>query len=181
VTAETLLVERAKGGDDDAFEKLVAPYVDRLYGAARLVLRDPDLAHDVVQLTLIAAWKHLPRLRENDRFEPWLQRLLVTSCYDERRRERRWVAKLRLVPPETTADGDPDFADREVISRALGKLSRDHRLVLVLHYFLDLTPSEIAERLGIPGGTARSRLHYALAELRSAVDAEERPIAGGVA
>ena len=171
---ERELVEAARAGDTGAFELLVRQQVDRLYGAARVMLREPDLAEDAVQGALVKAWRDLPNLRDADRFGPWLQRLLVRACYDEARRRRRWAATVRLLPAVDETSMATDVADREVIERGLGALSIDHRMILVLHFYLDLSPIEIADRLGIPGGTARSRLHYALVALRAAVEATDR-------
>src|SRR5215212_656618 len=98
VTGTRELVEAAKAGDNDAFEVLVRQQVDRLYGAARLMLRDVDLAEDAVQQTLVRAWRDLPKLRDAVSFGPLLQRLLVRACYDEARRRRRWSAEVTLLP-----------------------------------------------------------------------------------
>jgi len=171
---ERQLVEAARAGDTGAFELLVHQQVDRLYGAARVMLGEADVAEDAVQGALVKAWRDLPSLRDADRFGPWLQKLLVRACYDEARRRRRWAATVRLLPAADDTSLATGIADREVIERGLGALSVDHRLILVLHFYLDLSPAEIADRLGIPGGTARSRLHYALVALRAAVDATER-------
>jgi RNA polymerase sigma-70 factor (ECF subfamily) len=170
---ERQLVEAARRGDAGAFELLVRQQVDRLYGAARMMLGGSDIAEDAVQGALIRAWRDLPKLHDADRFGPWLQKLLVRSCYDEARRRRRWAATIRLLP----AQDDPslaNIADRDLIEGSLRAVSFDHRLILVLHFYLELSPTEIADRLGIPSGTARSRLHYALGALRAAVDASER-------
>ena len=175
---ERALVVAAKAGDQAAFELLVRHQIDRLYGAARVMLREDDLAEDAVQQALLRAWRDLPRLRDVDSFGPWLQKLLVRSCYDEARRRRRWTAAVRLLPAiEEASTGTAGLEDRELIERALAALSLDHRTILTLHFYLELSPGEIADRLGIPPGTARSRLHYALTALRAAVDASERRVA----
>jgi len=171
---ERTLVDAARAGDSGAFEVLVRQQIDRLYGAARLMLREPDLAEDAVQQTLIRAWRDLPTLRDIDSFGPWLQRLLVRACYDEARRRRRWSATVRLMPALEEATEGGGIADRDLIERGMVALSIDHRTILALHFYLDLEPAEIANRLRIPAGTARSRLHYALVALRAAVDASER-------
>jgi RNA polymerase sigma-70 factor, ECF subfamily len=173
-TSEGDLVRAAIAGDSDAFEVLVRQQVDRLYGAARMMLREADLAEDAVQSALVRAWKDLPRLREVDRFGPWLQRLVVRACYDEARRRRRWTSSITLLPTSHEESLGSSLADREVIEAGFQALSTDHRMVLALQFYLDLTPLEIADRLGIPPGTARSRLHYALLALRAAVEAAER-------
>lgn len=173
--AEEQLVDAARDGDTGAFELLVRAQVDRLYGAARTMLRDPELAEDAVQQALVRAWRDLRSLRQSDRFGPWLQKLLVRACYDEARRRRRWSAGVRALPVPEEASLASVVADRELIERGMAALSVDHRVVLTLHFYLELSPTEIADRLGIPPGTARSRLHYALIALRAAVDATARP------
>ena len=172
---ERQLVEAARAGEPVAFELLVRQQVDRLYGAAWVMLREPDLAEEAVQQTLVRAWRDLPRLRDADRFGAWLQKLLVRACYDEARRRRRWSATIRILPAVDDGGLESGLADREVIEAGMRSLSADHRIVLALHFFLDLEPSEIADRLGIPPGTARSRIHYALIALRAAVEASDRP------
>jgi RNA polymerase sigma-70 factor, ECF subfamily len=183
---ESSLVVAAQAGDSGAFEILVRRHLDRLYGAARLMLRDVDLAEDAVQRALVRAWRDLPSLREPHRFEGWLQKVLVRACYDEARQKRRWLGNVRILEPVTDrTDGDEQaIAERDEIGRALGVLSPEHRMVLVLHFYLDLEPIEIATRMNVPAGTARSRLHYALAALRATMDAQDRGVrrdAGSVA
>jgi RNA polymerase sigma-70 factor (ECF subfamily) len=183
---ERSLVVAAQGGDTGSFEALVRRNVDRLYGTARLLLADADLAEDAVQGALVRAWRDLGTLRDPDRFGPWLQKLLVRACYDEARRRRRWRAEIRVLKPieEASTREQSTLDDRELIERAFRALSREHRTILVLHFYLDLSPGEIGSRLGIPTGTARSRLHYALAALRAAIAANEREdakVSGSVA
>jgi RNA polymerase sigma-70 factor (ECF subfamily) len=173
---ERSLVTAAQHGDTASFEALVRRHVDRLYGAARLMLRDTDLAEDAVQQALIRAWRDLRSLRDPDKVDAWLQTLLIRACYDEARRRRRRlteVANLELIP-EPTPGVEASLAERDVIERGFAALSPDHRAILILHFYLDLSAVEIGARLGVPAGTARSRLHYALAALRAAVDAAER-------
>jgi RNA polymerase sigma-70 factor (ECF subfamily) len=173
--AEEQLVDAARSGDTGAFELLVRAQIDRLYGAARTMLRDPEVAEDAVQQALMRAWRDLGSLRQSDRFGPWLQKLLVRACYDEARRRRRWSAGVRALPAVDETSLATVIADRELIERGMAAISVDHRIVLTLHFYLELSPTEIADRLGIPAGTARSRLHYALIALRAAVDATGRP------
>src|ERR1700752_471580 len=89
------LVDRAGKGDHDAFAVLVRGSIARLDAAARLILRDPELARDAVQECLVRAWKSLPGLRDPDRFDAWLHRLLVHSCFDLLRNRRRRVPRYR--------------------------------------------------------------------------------------
>ena len=140
------------------------------------MLRDVDLAEDAVQRALVRAWRDLPSLREPDRFEAWLHRLLIRACYDEARSKRRWLGEVRLLRPVTDrVDSDEHgIVERDEMGRALVELTPEHRAILVLHFYLDLNPAEIAARLDVPAGTARSRLHYALAALRASLDRLER-------
>jgi RNA polymerase sigma-70 factor, ECF subfamily len=178
------LVERAKQGDHDAFAMLVGAAVARLDGAARLILRDPELARDAVQDGFIRAWRNLPALRDPDRFDAWLRQLVVHSCIDITRRRRRRVVEVELTPINgpATADSTNAIADREVLDQALKGLDPEWRAVVVLHYFLGLPLPEVAASLRIPLGTAKSRLHRSLAAMRVAIGTEETvhaPIAGG--
>ena len=180
---ERELVERAMHGDEEAFDALVGRIGDSMHSVARRILRDTNLAQDATQQALLDAWRYLPTLRDPDRFEAWSHRLLVNACYAESRRERRQRGNLRLL---TRTDVEPDSASRlatqEQLDRGFRRLSVEHRTVVVLVHYLGLTPTEAAERMGTPPGTARSRLHYALLQLRSALEADARPaVARGTA
>jgi RNA polymerase sigma-70 factor (ECF subfamily) len=178
------LVVRAQGGDHDAFTALVDLAVARLDSAARLILRDPDLARDAVQETLLHAWRDLPGLRDPDRFDAWLHRLTTNACLTIARRRRR-VIEVDIEPVELPADEDlaGHVAQRELLDRAMRGLSPAHRAVIVLHYFLGLPIPEVAIAMGTPLGTAQSRLHYALVAMRTSVAADgdpaPTPIVGG--
>ena len=165
------LVERAARGDHDAFTALVDLTIARLDTAARLVLRDRELARDAVQETLIRAWRDLPGLRDPDRFDAWLHRLVINACLDLARRKRHRVIEVALTPIDMPDTADParDLADRELLDGALRRLDARHRAVVVMHYYLGMPLPEVAAALGIPAGTAKSRLHYALAAMRSVV------------
>jgi RNA polymerase sigma-70 factor (ECF subfamily) len=168
------LVERAGRGDHDAFAVLAREAVTRLDGAARLVLRDPELARDAVQEALIRAWRDLPRLRDPDRFDAWLYRLTINSCLDQARRRRRRPIEVELTPIDVPAASDMSgaLADREIVDAAMRRLDEAGRAIVVLHYFLGLPLTEVAATLGIPIGTVKSRLHRALGEMRIAVGSE---------
>ncbi len=168
------LVERAGRGDHDAFTELARGAVTRLDQAARLVLRDPELARDAVQEALIRAWRDLPRLRDPDRFDAWLYRLTINSCLDQARRRRRRPIEVELTPIDMPAASDMSgaLADRELVDAAMRRLDDAGRAIVVLHYFLGLPLTEVAATLGIPIGTVKSRLHRALGEMRIAVGAE---------
>ena len=177
------MVERAQHGDQDAFGLLAVPLGDRLFAVATRILRDDDLAADATQQALVSIWRDLPQLRDLARFDAWSYRLLVRACYAERRKERRWSPSLHVLQPTVVSevpDGTSVVIDRDQMERAARRLSIDHRAVVILRYYLDLSRDEIAEVLGIPVGTVRSRLRYALRGLRAAVDADERPARTGV-
>jgi len=165
------LVSRAQRGDKDAFALLAGAAVARLDSAARLILRDGELARDAVQDAMVRAWKDLPGLRDPDRFDAWLHRLTVNACLDQMRRRRRRpieVEILELIEP-TIPDLADAIAERALVDGVLRRLDERGRSIIVLHYFLDLPISEVAACLGIPTGTAKSRLNHALAQLRSGV------------
>lgn len=164
------LVERARGGDHDAFAALVRDAAGRLDGAARLMLRDPELARDAVQDALIRAWRDLSGLRDLDRFDAWLYRLTMNACLDIARRRRRRAIEVELPALEIAAEMDiaRTIADRALLDHALGRLDPAWRAVIVLHFYVGLPLTEVAEVLGIPIGTAKSRLHRALLAMRTA-------------
>jgi RNA polymerase sigma-70 factor (ECF subfamily) len=170
------LVLRAQGGSREAFGVLLGGSIDHCYAVAYRVLRDSELARDAVQGALLEAWKDLGKLRDPERFEAWLTRLVINACYSEARRERRWTAKLGLLPAGRPADPDiaESFANRDELERAFRRLPVDERAVVVLHHYAGLSLEEIAATLEIPAGTARSRLHYALRQLRAAIEADAR-------
>jgi RNA polymerase sigma-70 factor (ECF subfamily) len=176
---QTALVDRARRGDHEAFSVLAGGAVDRLYAVARLILRDTDLAEDATQDALVRAWRDLPTLRDVERFDAWLYRLIVRSCADIGRRRRRWRAELTVVSIEPAEpDRASELADRDQLERGLRRLGEAHRTILVLHFYVGLSPSEAAVVLDIPVGTAESRLHYAIDALRAALAADERSAPG---
>jgi len=166
------LVLRAQRGDHDAFAELARAAVGRLGAAARLILRDPELARDAVQEALIQAWRDIPGLRDPDRFDAWLYRLTVRTCMAVVRRRRRRAVEIEINPVEIRADGDfaATIADRDQLDRALRQLDPERRALVVMHLYVGLPLPEVAAMLGIPLGTAKSRLNRSLATLRVAVD-----------
>lgn len=175
------LVCQARQGDHAAFAKLVDGSIRRLDAAARLILRDPDIAQDAVQDALIRAWRDLPGLRDPDHFDAWLHRLAVNACLDLLRRRRRRPIEVELSPIDSVnaTDHSKAFADREFLDDALRRLDPGHRAVVALHYLLGMPLPDVAASLGIPYGTAKSRLHYALAAMRRGVEGETQ-LAGAV-
>jgi RNA polymerase sigma-70 factor, ECF subfamily len=169
------LVEAAQRGDHEAFEVLATSAADRLYAVARLVLRSTDFAEDAVQETLVRAWQQLPKLRDPDRFDAWLYRLVVNACADQGRQLRRWSTQVHSVPVTRSIDDDTkSVADREQLERGFSRLKPEQRAVVVLHFYSGFSAAEIAGILGIPEGTARSRLHYATEAMRAALEADLR-------
>jgi RNA polymerase sigma-70 factor (ECF subfamily) len=174
---QTELVARAQQGDKEAYAELVAGIADRFLAVACRILRDLDLAEDATQQALLAIWRDVPQLRDPARFDAWSHRLLVRACYAEGRKQRRWTPNLRLLPAdEPMSDGLDAVVDRDQLERAFRRLSLEHRAVLVLHHYLDLPLDRVAEMIGIPVGTAYSRLHYAMRGMRAALDADARPV-----
>ena len=171
------LVEQARQGDRDAFAALASASVDRLFAVARRILQDHDRAQDAVQSALLGAWRDLPTLRDTSRFDQWLHRLLVRSCYAEARRQRAFAVNVRVLRHEPAqADSAGTLADRDELERGFRRLSVEQRAVVVMHFYLGLGLKEVSEVLAIPEGTARSRLHYALRTLRAAIEADGRRV-----
>jgi RNA polymerase sigma-70 factor, ECF subfamily len=171
------LVIRARGGDRDAYSALAARSIGPLTGVARMILRDEHAAQDAVQDTFIEAWRSLPGLREPDRFDAWMRRLLVRACFKGARRTRRVGAvEIRLTPgDEPTIEGvERDLDLRDQLERGLARLSTEQRAVVVLVYYLDLPLADAAQAMGIPLGTTKSRLNRAISALRAAIEADDR-------
>jgi len=171
------LIEAARSGDEEAFASIARGSADRLFAVAHRILRDVGRAEDAVQQTLVTAWRQLPELREVDRFEAWIHRILVHACYAEAKRARRWSANVRMLSVDgpATPDTTLSVATRDALDRGFRRLPSEQCAVFVLHHYLDLPLGEIAETLGIPLGTVKSRLHYATASLRAALEADARP------
>jgi RNA polymerase sigma-70 factor (ECF subfamily) len=175
------LVEAAQHGDQAAFVDLVKSRGDRLYAIAYRILRDVDRAEDALQDALVIAWRDLPSLRDPDRFDGWVHRLLTNVCIRDAGRERKRAANLHVLPVDHPAAPDEllSVADRDQLDRGFRRLNVDERAILVLRHFVGYEPAEIAEVLGLPPGTIRSRLHHAHRAMRAALDAEARAVAVG--
>jgi RNA polymerase sigma-70 factor (ECF subfamily) len=173
---QVALVERARAGDEEAFASLARASGDRLLAIAYRILRDLGLAEDAVQQTLVLAWRELPTLRDLDRFDAWLRRLLVNACYREARRNRNVAANVRALPMDL-ADRTDDYnsvVERDQLERGFRRLPPEQRAIFVFHHYLGLNLAEVAAELGVPLGTVKSRLHYATNTLRAALEADLR-------
>jgi RNA polymerase sigma-70 factor (ECF subfamily) len=175
------LVESARRGDQASFMALVRPRSDRLFAIAQRILRDVDRAEDALQDALVIAWRDLRGLRDPDRFDAWLRKLIVNVCIGQASRERRRTVQLRVLPVDGPAAPDQllTVADRDQLERGFRRLPPEQRAVLVMHHYLGYSSADIADTLGIPSGTARSRLHNAHRAIRAALDADARPAAVG--
>ncbi|MFL5675515.1 MAG: RNA polymerase sigma factor [Chloroflexota bacterium] len=163
------LVDRAKQGDHDAFAALVHGSIGRLDVAARLILRDPELARDAVQDALFRAWRDLRALRDPDRFDAWLYRLVVNACLDQLRRRGHRAIEVEIGEIHVATEPDPasEIADRDLVDGVLRRLDPRGRAIVVLHYYVGMPLTDVAGVLGIPVGTVKSRLHRALGDMRA--------------
>ncbi|HEX8941217.1 MAG TPA: sigma-70 family RNA polymerase sigma factor [Candidatus Limnocylindrales bacterium] len=171
------LVERARRGDADAFETIVRCRMPAVYRLCLAILADDADAADAAQETFIAAWRELPRLRDVGRFEPWLQRIAVNACRMAlRARGRRAVREIPGDAVQRLAIGLPPPVqdDAAVLGAALRRLPADERSILALHHLEGQPLAELAAALGIPVGTAKSRLSHARAALARALESEAR-------
>jgi RNA polymerase sigma-70 factor (ECF subfamily) len=172
VTRDDLVV-RARSGDHDAFDVIARSMTARLYAIALRILRDVHLAEDAVQDSLVDAWRDLRALRDPALFDGWVTRILVRNCYRAAKRDRS-TRRIAPPPPAPTPDVSTEVAERERIEQAFLQLTPDHRIVVVMRYYLGWEPTEIADALGVAAGTIRSRLHYGLEALRAAIEADAR-------
>jgi RNA polymerase sigma factor (sigma-70 family) len=170
------LINRAKAGDHEAFTELGRLWVDRLYAIACVILRDPERASDATQEALVASWRDIRGLRDPDRFEPWLRRILVNACYREARRSRTRRTLERQVTSLDIGEPNPEtaFADRDELERGFRLLAPEQRAIIALHFYVGLPLQDTADALGLPLGTVKSRLHRTVQELRANLAAEAR-------
>jgi RNA polymerase sigma-70 factor (ECF subfamily) len=165
------LVRAAQRGDHAAFEKLIAAAYDRLYAVAYRILRGREAAEDATQDAIVRCWRDIRGLREPDRFEAWLHRLLVNACRDLARHDRRRPQEVfgaDLEPPAL----DDDYgrvADHDELERAFTRLPVDQRICLVLTHYVGYSAAELAVILNVPAGTIYSRLHYGARAMRDAL------------
>jgi RNA polymerase sigma-70 factor (ECF subfamily) len=157
------MLERAKAGDGQAFEELLAPVLEVGFRLAMTMLNDRGAAEDAVQEAALKAWRKLDRLRAGAPLRPWFLTVVANECRTARR--TRWWRVLRFpeVPSRALAHSIEDRLDLAV---ALELLAPRHLLVLSLYYHLDLPIDEVARVLGCSVGAARVRIHRALAALR---------------
>jgi RNA polymerase sigma-70 factor, ECF subfamily len=170
------VIDRARAGDRDAFELIVRARMDAVYRLSMAILGNETDARDAAQEAFVAAWRQLPRLREVERFDAWLQRITINAARQAIRSARR--RRIREIPsssvvalPGRAGDTTPD--DVAVLDAALAVLPVDQRAILVLHHLEGRPLAEIAEVLAIPLGTAKSRLFAARRALAEAIAREE--------
>lgn len=165
------LVSRAASGDRDAYADLIAPRIDRALRTARAILGNDAEAHDATQDALVAAWVNLPRLRDRSRFDAWLNRTLVNRCR-ETLRQRRRSREIREDADAPLADFAGPSIETAAVKAAFGRLSLDERTILLLHHLHGMPVDQVARQLGVPVGTAKSRLWHARRSLERALEAE---------
>ena len=165
--SDTTLVELARAGDADAFERVMDSRLDRAYRTAFAILRTDWDARDACQDAFVSAWRELPRLRDVTRFDPWLDRIVVNRCRTLLRTRKARIREISLdaSPPDSGPLTGPSpvdaLADEDLVRGALGRLSPDQRLVLALHHGEGRPIAEIASLLGVPAGTVMWRLYRA--------------------
>lgn len=173
---ERKLVELAQHGDEAAFSEIVFAISPRLLTVAGRILGDLHRAEDATQQALVLIWRKLPKLNDPDRFDGWAYRVLVNACYAEARSTRGHADGLHLLEADAVVEDDAlNVADRDMLDRAFERLSLEQRAVLVLQYYLDLGQQQIAEVLGVPLGTVKSRAASGRDALRAALEADARP------
>jgi RNA polymerase sigma-70 factor (ECF subfamily) len=169
-----VVVERAAddatlGAED--FSSVMVAHVDKAYRLAWAILGDDDEAQDATQEAFIKAWRNRRSLRDPDRLEAWLSRILVNSCRDRLRSRTRSGARLvELEDVQSAHDHVERASTRDELDRALDSLDPDHRIVVILRFWADLTVDDIAERIGVPSGTVKSRLHHSMRMLRACLE-----------
>jgi RNA polymerase sigma-70 factor, ECF subfamily len=156
-----------------AFVELAERHLDASYRLARAILHDPAEAEDATHDAIATAWRQFSTLRNVAQFEAWFHRILVNTCRNRLTRAARW--RTQAHPPDRAAGGDEyrQADDRDLIGAALRQLTPDHRIVVALRFYRDLSVDEIAKQLGIRPGTVHSRLHYALKRLAWLIDAAD--------
>ena len=177
----TELVVQAQRGDRQAFDALATAMYDRLYAIGRRILRDGHATEDAVQEALIRSWRDLRSLRDPNRFEAWMHRLLINACHDLSRRGRRFEVEVQTIALDRSdpTDDYETVATRDELDRAFLQLPVEHRAVLVLTHYVGMTANEVGDVLGIPVGTVYSRLHYGIRMMRIAMVDTGKPAMAG--
>jgi RNA polymerase sigma-70 factor, ECF subfamily len=163
----------ANGSREAAFLALADEHLDRAYGLARAILRDPAEAQDATHDAIVQAWRKWDTLRDRERFEAWFDRILVNICRNRLRSSRRHTTDISAEVALVSGDHADHAVDRQALGASIAALSPDHQVVVAMRFYLDLPLSDIATRLGVPAGTVRSRLHYALRQLHEAIGAAD--------
>ena len=168
-------MEAAQRGDQAAFSEIAFETGPRLFAIAQRILRDFHAAEDAMQQALVQIWRSLPGLEDPDRFDAWSYRVVVNACYSEVRRDRRIPTLLVVNDADAVAADDViGIAERDMLDRAFMRMPPEQRAVLVLAYYLELGYAEIADVLGIPIGTVKSRASSGRNALRAALEADLR-------
>lgn len=169
-TAPLTLVEAAKHGDEFAFEHLLEPLLDQAYRLANGLLHDHHAAEDAVQEAALKAWRKLPQLRPEGEMRPWFFAIVANECRSTKR--SRWSSVIRsLLPEPAAAPKDDAIVEGIELRRALRAMDQDKRLVLILHWYLDLPVDEIAAVVGLSLRGTETRLLRATNELRKRMEA----------
>jgi RNA polymerase sigma-70 factor, ECF subfamily len=168
--AEHAQVRAAQSGSIEAMETLYRRHWRPAYRAAYLIVRDQAAAEDIAQEAFLSALRSLDRFDRRRPFAPWLHRIVVNRAIDWSR-----ARTLRREVGDADALTEPfDEPDSQDVGDALGRLSAEHRAVVVLRYLLGYTPGEIAKLLDLPRGTVNSRLRRALDQLADTLREDER-------
>ncbi len=157
----------------EAFATLTRRNIDSAYRLAWAILGDSGDADDATQEAFASAWRNRRSLRDPDRFDAWFGRILVNECRQRlRRRARERIRPLAALAEPAEPDSSGSLSARDAVSRAISRLDADHRIVVILRYWADLSVDEIAARLDVPAGTVKSRLHYALRSMRPKLEGD---------
>jgi RNA polymerase sigma-70 factor (ECF subfamily) len=172
-----LAVAKVGGTDREAIEyvRVAREATPGAYRLAGFILGDACEAQDAIQDSLVKAWRNWSSLRNPDAFGAWFERIVVNQCRDRLRRHRT----LRMVDLDAAGDvaGDDEFRSmlvQDQVAAAVSRLSPDQRIVIALRFWHDLTLEQVAERLDLPLGTVKSRLHYSLKALRHELEGMDR-------
>ncbi len=167
-------IRRCQDGDHDAFRHLVERYKNPLYGTAYVMTGNAAHAEEHVQEAFLSAWRGIRTFRRGLPVKPWLMRILVNTVLSQQRRRTLTTVPIEesLLPGTTPGPQDSVEAseNREAVRQALARLSPEHRQVVVLRYFADLTVPQVARSAGVREGTVKSRLHRALRQMRELLE-----------